>query len=129
MTPIEIIALAFIIFSATKIAVLFIKPTSWYGGPAGAFWVKPAIAYPGILALGSVVLWYLLAELTITQVLAAGVFGFLVYMLDITPYTGKLFGAIQSDIKSGTNILCKNWVGTFVWVALMVWALWEIFLR
>ncbi|MEX2008386.1 MAG: hypothetical protein WD850_02785 [Candidatus Spechtbacterales bacterium] len=129
LTPIEIIAIGFVVFSATKIAVMFIKPTAWYAGPAGKFWSVPAVAYPGIIALGAVVLWFLLQELTITQVLAAGVFGFLVYMLDMTPYTGKLFGTIQKDIESGTNILTKNWIGTLVWVGLMVWALWEIFVR
>lgn len=127
MTAIEIIALVFVAFSATKIAVLLIKPTAWYGGPAGKLWSNPIIAYPAITVMGAVVLWYLLAELTITQVLAAGIFGFLVFMLDLTPYTGKLFGLIQKDAESGTNILRKSWLGTLVWIVLMVWVLWEIF--
>lgn len=127
MTPTDIIALAFIVFSAAKIATLLLKPKSWYGGPAGTAWRNPTIAYPMILVLGGIVLYFLLQELTITQVLAAGFFGFLVYMLDITPYSDKLFGTVQADIESGTNVLTKNWIGTAVWVGLMAWALWEIF--
>jgi hypothetical protein len=127
LTPIDIIALAFVAFSAAKIGTLLVKPTQWYGGPAGKFWRDPRLAYPGILVLGGITLWFLLQELTITQVLAAGTFGFLVYMLDITPYSDKLFGTVQKDIESGTNILKANWIGTLVWVGLMVWALWEIF--
>jgi hypothetical protein len=127
LTPIDIIALVFIVFSAAKIGTLLLKPKAWYGGPAGKAWTNPAIAYPMILVLGGVALWFLLQELTITQVLAAGTFGFLVYMLDITPYSGKLFGMVQKDIESGTNILKKNLLGTLVWVGLMIWALWEIF--
>ena len=127
MTAIEIIALVFIAFSAIKIAVLMIKPTAWYGGPAGKLWSNPVIAYPAIIVIGAVVLWYLLAELTITQVFAAGIFGFLVFMLDLTPYTGKLFGLIQRDAQSGTNILRKSWVGNLVWIVLMILVLWEIF--
>jgi hypothetical protein len=127
LTPIDIIALAFIVFSTAKIGTLLLKPTAWYGGPAGKVWTNPAIAYPMIIILGGVTLWFLLQELTITQVLAAGVFGFLVYMLDITPYSGKLFGFVQSDIESGKNILKENWIGTLAWVGLMLWALWEIF--
>jgi len=72
-TPIEWIVTIFAVVGLIKLFVIMVNKKSWWA------LTKNVYGNPGLtgfvsLVLAAVVLWYLLQELTIVQILAAGVF-------------------------------------------------------
>jgi hypothetical protein len=127
MTAVEIIALVTIILSVIKLVTVYINPKAWYEGPIARIWTRPVAGTVISLALGVVILNYLLQELTIVQVFASVAFASVLFSLMLIPYYKELHGIFLKDGQSGDQIFKKSWLGTVAWVALMVWALVEIF--
>ena len=125
-TPIEIIALTLIVFSAIKILVLIIKPTAWMNF-AKSIYSNARITQWIILALAAVVFYYLIAELSVVQILAAGTFMVLLVWYGIASYGKLIIDKVQKDVKNG-KIWKEYWFYTLLWVALMAWGLKEIFI-
>jgi hypothetical protein len=127
MSALETIALIFILIGAIKLIVVMFNPRAWYGGVASKLFSNTGRVYAFSIILGVIVLWYLLAELTITQIFAGMVFGMLLMLLSAAPFIRGLMEGINRNIGTGANILKRAWLGTLVWMVLMVWVLWEIF--
>ncbi len=130
MTGIEIIALVFIGISFIKIAVLAFRPKSWYGesNPLIKIFSKPLSATAMSLVLGIIILFYLLKELSIIQIFAAMVFGWILLMFTMAPLTGRIFEWIRG-IAGEPNFFRKNFFSIIIWIILMIWVLKEIFIN
>ncbi len=129
MTPVEIIALVFVVLSVIKLVVLSVSPKAWYGPSnpiVSLIWNKVSAAVLS-LVIGAVVLFYLLAEISIVQVFATIVFAFLLAILTISPDIKKLFETLTTHLEKEKNFLSKYWLSAIVWIGLMIWVVWEIF--
>lgn len=124
-TPVEYIALIFIVFATIKILVLLINPKSWMNF-AKKLWVNPRITTIVCLILAAIVLWYLLAEMTIVSILAVAGFIALLMGIGLAGYVPDLIKAYERQIKSKALWKDGTWFYTLIWVVLMVWGLYVL---
>ncbi len=129
MTAVEIIALIFVALSVIKLVVLSISPRAWYG-PANPIirlvWNRISATVLS-LVLGGLVLFYLLAEISIVQIFASMVFTFLLVILIMAPDIKKIFDVLIRHLEREKRLWTRYWFPLLVWIALMVWVVWEIF--
>lgn len=126
MTPVEWIATILIVFSAVKVVVLLIKPVAWMNFAKGV-WAKPGVVRLVGVVLGAVVLYYLLMELTIVQILATATFVVLLIMIGLSeevPYLIKKYDAL---VKKG-GLWKQYWLYTLIWIVLLVWGAKELWM-
>lgn len=131
MTSIQIIALILIIISLIKIVVIFIKPALWYGdkNPLIRYWMKAKGGVVISLALGVLVLSYLLKELSITQIFATTAFLALFMMIAFAPYAKHLYEWVNREASTDSDIFRHNWIALVLWLGLVIWVLVDIFLN
>lgn len=125
-TPVEWIALILIVVAAIKILILLIKPMAWMDF-AKKLWTNTWLTMIICLILAAVVLWYLLAEMTIVQIIAVTGFVGLLMGVGLAGYVPDLIKAYERQIKAG--VMWKNWTWlyTLIWVALLIWGAWVLF--
>ena len=126
MTPIEIIALILIIVSAIKIIVILINPTSWMGF-AKKIWSNVALMMIVALILAGVVLYYLLQELTIVQILATATFVSLLIVIGLAKHVKPLISTYEKTIK-GKGMIKEYWLYMLIWIVLLAWGAKELFM-
>ena len=124
-TPVEIIALVLIVVSVIKIAVLLVNPGSWMNF-AKNLYSKPKAVSTVALILAAIVLFYLLQEMSIVQILAVTAFVILLVLIGLAKEVGPLIKKYEVIIKKG-NLWKENWLYTLIWIVLLVWGLWELF--
>ena len=121
MTPIEIIALLVALLTVIKVIVLLINKEAWMRVPEAIF-KQPMVTMIISLILSLVVLYYLLAEITIVQIFA--VIGFLMFLIM------SMFAAYSKEVMAMANKLIKSkdmfgrsWLPSLIWLAMSVWVL------
>jgi len=91
--------------------VLIISPKSWYG-PANPIiqlvWNRVS-AMVLSLVLGGLVLFYLLAEISIVHIFASMVFAFLLVILIMAPDLRKIFDALIRHLEKEKYLLACYW--------------------
>lgn len=125
-TPIEIIALAFVILSLVKIFVILVNKTIWYKDVALPIYEhhKTSSVIFGLLAL--IIFFYIIQELTIIQIFAVmGLFSMLIALGYMQYY--KEFQSLMKQIYS-QRVTPFLIVYTILWLGLLFWALYEILL-
>ena len=125
-TSVEIIALVVIVASAIKILVLAIDPKAWLN-MAKKLYSRPKLVGFFAFVLAAIVLNYLLSEISIVQVIAVMAFTSLMLLVGLAHDIIPLIKKYESLVKKG-SILKRYWFYTIVWIALMLWALAEIFI-
>jgi len=125
-TPIEIIAWILIIVTAVKLLTISINSDSWYRFTSKIYRNK---RYSRLFSLtfAFIILYYLLQELTIVQILAVTLFvsmlllyGFLSIGDELLKLSSRLYK------KYGNNVLRKYWLYTLIWIVLMVYGAMEL---
>ena len=124
-TPIELIALILITISLIKIVTIAIKPMAWFDGVVKPLFGNPKVTQVVSFLLAALVLYYLLIELTIVQVLAVTFFMALLMLGGMVSFA-KPFIDDAEKIYRGRHILRKYWLYTLIWVVLLLWGLKEI---
>jgi len=123
-TPVEIIALLFIILGMVKFLVNIFSRKTWYTKVVKPIYVhKISGAIIGILAF--VCLYYLLQELTIVQIIASMAFTSLVIVLAFSFYWKELQPAVEKMYNKSLSFGLILYA--VIWLALMCWALWVMF--
>ena len=129
MTPVEIIALIFIVISIIKLITIAISPKSWYGSSnplVKLVWNRVSATIFSVIT-GGVILFYLLAEITIVQLFVAAMFSFLLMILTLAPDIEKVLEAVPSQIENKKgSFLVEYWPAIIAWVGLIGWTVWEI---
>lgn len=127
LTPIETIALIFIIVSLTKIIYILINPNSWNTRIVKKVWGNPHATSFTSLILSLVILFYLLKELTIIQIIATAgfvgmlvLYGFSIFSKDMIQLTNKFY--------KNRDIVKKASIYIILWLILLLWGLKEIVL-
>ena len=125
MTPIEIIALILIIVSGIKIIVILINPNAWMNFAKKLF-ANASLVRIVLLILAGVVLYYLLQELTIIQILAAATLIVLLIGIGLAKDFNTLI-KLYNNQNSG-KLLKDNWLYTLIWIVLLAWGAKELFM-
>ena len=126
-TPIEIIALILIITSLIKILVIAINPNIWKNSVVNSIFNRPKLTGLLSLILALIVLYFLLQELTIVQVLASMVFFSLLIATSLSIYHKEL-NKLVKEVYNKNNILKKAWFYILIWLVLLIWGLKELFI-
>jgi len=125
-TPIEWIVTIFAVIGLIKLFVIMVSRKSWWGLTKGVYG-NPGITGFVSLVLAAVVLWFLLQELTIVQIIAAGVFMVLLMGFAFMTHAKELMTLAKKMIY-GKKFSGGLWLYILIWVVLLLWALYEIFL-
>ena len=125
MDALEIIALILIGIFFVKLIVISKNPRAWL-----QFWKKryahTTAATVIALALAAIVLYFLLQQVTITQIMAVAAFMGLLFLIGFLPYINEMFGLADKWIKEG-QLIKRSWLSIVIWLVLSLWVLWEIF--
>jgi hypothetical protein len=125
LTPIEWIVTIFAVLGLIKIIVILVNKEGWWPVVKGA-WSRPGLTGAVSLILAAIVLWYLLQELTIVQILAAMAFTALLMVFAFIQYSDELLALAKKILKK--KFSGWLWLYIVIWVVLLLWALYEIFL-
>lgn len=131
MTAIEIIALIVVVLSLVKIVALALAPQAWNSkkNPLMAlFWGSGTLSYVAPLMLAGVVLYYLLAYFSITEIFAASMFSWAFFILVFAPYRSSLMRMMDEIVAEG-DFIKKNWVTITAWLLLVAWVLCDMFVK
>jgi hypothetical protein len=124
MTPVEIMAFIVALFAIIKLIMLLANPTAWMRLPK-ILNAQPIVSMLVSLVLAAIVLYYLLAELTIIQIFACLLFVMLLMMSAFSPFSKDLVDMAAKMLNKST--LKKAWLPSLVWVLLVVWVLYALF--
>jgi len=123
MTPIEVMALVFVLLGIAKLVAVFVNPRSWLKVVRIVYkipWLTAIVA----LVLTFITLGYLLRELTIVQVFAVMLFVCFLMMLGWAPLSKEM---IEFKERLATRATLKRlWLAIIVWIILLVWVLYAI---
>ncbi|MBW2992757.1 hypothetical protein KY345_06080 [Candidatus Woesearchaeota archaeon] len=119
MTPVEIIALVFAVAILLKALMFLLIKGKPYMKLIDKVFEKKALMPVLVLVLLVIVGYYLLLEMSIVQIYAAGLFGILVYGLALVLYPKALTKFMKAVLKNKS----KLWLSVVIWVVLAVWVL------
>jgi|TARA_Y100000294_G_scaffold58008_1_gene54863 hypothetical protein len=126
-TTLEMIAGALIAFTFIKLVVVAVSVPAWLEFE-GKFYERPAITSTVSAVLAGAVLYALVdAGVTITQILAVTVFVVLVMLAGVAPYGKELIQWVEA--RDTKQWLREMWLYTLIWVALLLWGLYELALK
>ena len=123
-TPIEWIALIFAAVGLIKMIVILVNRESWLSVTRKVYG-NPGVWRIVFLILAAIVLWFLIQELTIVQIIAAGAFVTLLIGLAIMSFSKEMLPIAEKILKKGFS--GWMWFYIIIWVVLLVWVLWELF--
>jgi len=124
MTGIEIIVWVLIIATAIKLIAIAVSPKG-YISFAKSIYANPKVVKFVALILSGVVLYYLLFELTIVQIIASGAFIILILVIGLASEMPYFMKKAETLINKG-NIWKEYWLYTLIWIILLGWALREL---
>ena len=125
-TPIEIIALVLLVLAAVKMIVLLISAKAWMKF-AKKLYKNKLVFQLVCLVLAAIVLYYLIqGGMSIIQIFAVMVFTTLLLALGLADPIKKIIPVFEKHIKDKT-LFKTYWLYTLVWLALMAWAVIELF--
>lgn len=124
-TTIEWFALFLAVLSLVKISFILVKPNAWIKF-ASKLWRKPKTFGWISLILSFVVLYFLLQEMTIVQIFGAMLFFSLMMVMGFAPYMKELLPKAKQNVKKIVRDPSMR-IYLLVWLALIIWVLWEIF--
>ncbi len=122
----QITVLILAVVVVIKFLVLAIKPKSWFN-LAKSIYGNPLIAGLVEVILGAALLYYLLMQITIVQIMAAVALGALLTALSFTIF-GKDLIPWMSKILKDKKILWspRAWFVWLIWLVLIGWAVYTI---
>ncbi|RJQ21713.1 hypothetical protein C4580_02035 [Candidatus Woesearchaeota archaeon] len=121
----EVMAFVIAALVVVKLAVVLTNPRKWmvvvravYGNPR----VSQVVA--AVLAAAS--LWYLLKIMSIVHIFAVLFFLSMVMVVGACAYGRELVSFAERMLKE-KDIVQRSWLAIVIWLALSLWALWQIF--
>jgi len=123
-TPLETIALILIVIILVKLIIVILNRNAWLKF-THKIYNKPIPTTIILAALGILVLYYLVQELSIVQIMAVLAFSSLIFALGFLQYPKEMH-------KLSTKLLKKKFspgiiAYILIWLALIIWAAIEIF--
>ncbi|MBU0469122.1 MAG: hypothetical protein KKD07_09340 [Candidatus Omnitrophica bacterium] len=125
MTPLQIIALAFVVFAFLKIIIILKDPQAWISF-VKALYSKPLLVSLISLVVAGIILKCLLQELTIIQIFASMTFMMAMMMVQFAAFSQEIIELSDKFLKDRA-VMRKAWLSLSVWIVLMVWVIIEVF--
>ena len=129
MSAIDVLAVIISLLILVKIGVIFLAgPKVWIKVPQFLLKYKQVtvLVYSlGVLVTG----YYLLAALSVTEVMAAVLFSSLLLGVSLVPYYDTILKASQKELQDRKSVIRKFWMQLIFWVILAVVALWQVFVK
>lgn len=123
----QIAVLILAILVVIKFLVLAIKPKAWLNF-AKSIYSNPLVLGLVEVILGAALLYYLLMQLTILQIMAAVTFGALLTALSFTIYGKELIPWMTKLIRNKKILWSpRAWFVWLIWLVLIGWAVYTIF--
>ena len=116
----EILVLIFAIVTFVKLTVILVNAKAWMSFVKKLYSKPNALMFVELI-LATIVIYYLLWELTIVQIMACVVLGALLTGMTFAAYAKEILPMVQKMLKSG--VLRKAWLPLLVWMALIVWGI------
>ncbi|MBL7051907.1 MAG: hypothetical protein ISS01_02355 [Nanoarchaeota archaeon] len=126
MNAIEIMALIVVVLGLVKMVVIFKDPKQWMV-VVNFFFKRPKITMWASAVLAVVTLWLLLQTLSIVQIFGVLLFMMFLYLMTFAAYSKELLQMINKLLKD-KNMIRKAMLPIVIWIALMLWALYALFL-
>ncbi|MBT3323820.1 hypothetical protein HN681_00390 [archaeon] len=126
MNAIEIMALIVVVLGLVKMIVIFKNPKSWMG-VVNFFFKKPKITMWVSAVLAVVTLWFLLQTFSIVQIFGVILFVMFLYLMTFAAYSKELMQMVTKMLKD-KHMLRRAMLPIVIWTALMLWALYALFL-
>ena len=124
MTPVEIIAVIFAILVIVKmVTVWFVKP-NFAMKMTKMFMSNRIIVTVGFVIVAAVIGYFLIAEMSISQIVAASLFGMIIYGLFIVQYPDEYLKLAADAMKNKTRV----WLPSLIFLVLSLWVLYEAFM-
>ena len=127
LTPVEIIALLFVILLFVKLIVLMVNKWAWWAFDKKIYG-NPKVASIVFLVLSAIILYYLLQELNIVQIFAAVAFTSMLMAVSVTIYSKEMLSFGEKIMKQ-KDLMSKSAFLWLIWIVLALWVLKEIFLK
>ena len=124
-SPIQTMALIFVVVLALKLVIMLINPKLW-ADITKAFYLKPVFTMIILIVYAVGALWYLLQELTIIQIFAVMLFTIVLTSMTLGAYVKEIF-PIGEQILKGKNKLFRLWIPLLIWLILSIWVIKSIF--
>ena len=126
MTPIETIALIFIVVAAIKILVILMKPKAW-ANLVKKVWTTPFTIAILSLILAIIVLYYLTeAGITILHIFAVMLFTALLAAIGVSAYAEEITSLAQKLLRD-KKFVKKAWLSIVIWILLILWGILTLF--
>ena len=126
MTPIEKIALVFIVLAAVKMLILLVKPMAWMNGTMKTFSNKIFTQFVGLVIAGIVFYYLRQGGMSIVQILAVSAFVSALMMIAFAGHINDFAAKYKGLIKRG-KLWQEYWLYTLIWLILMGWGVKELF--
>lgn len=124
LTPLEIIALIFIIITLIKFLVLLVKKQDWLPVIRSVY-KFPVVSSIIIAILTIIVFYYIITSLSIIQIIAVAAFMSLLLSLTMLQFKKEILKFVNEAYKH--KISAATWLYIIIWTALMIWALYQMF--
>lgn len=126
MTPIEIIALVFIVLAAVKMLVLLVNPMVWMNGAMKTFNNKIFTQLIGFVLAGVIFYYLRQAGISIVEILAVSSFMTAMLIIAFAGHINDFAAKYKGLIKRG-KLWQEYWLYTLIWIILLVWGVKELF--
>jgi len=126
MTPIELMAFVVAFFTLAKLFTMLLSQKSWFPKVTKNFWVESWKVTLVSLIILVVSLYFLLQELSITQVIASSLFAFSLVVLGLAPLS-KYMLDIENKWFKKEKMIKVGRIAWIVYISLAVWVLIDIF--
>lgn len=123
-SPLNIIALIFIIVGILKIFTISINKKNWMP-VVRSFFSNKLAGSAVVIILAIIVFYFLIQELTIIQIIASAAFISLLIALSVLQFNEEIV-ALAKKISSKKFSL-MTWIYIFIWLILFAWALYQMF--
>lgn len=126
METITIFALIIALLALVKILVILIKPKVWTE-VVKSVWRAPGFMMVVCLILAAVVLYYLIQDISIVQIMAVFLFVALLGGMTVAVYSKEVV-SLAGKMLNDRKFMKKAWLPVIIWLVLILWALKEILL-
>lgn len=120
----EWIVIVFAIVAIIKIIFVFGNRNAWISF-LDRLYSRPTLCSLTFLILAGIIFYYLIQTMTIVEILAAGAFTACLMAMAFVHFGREIKSLVKKMIA--TPLTGMIWIYILIWIALLAWALWEIF--
>ncbi len=127
LTPVDIIVTIFVLLALIKLIIVLINKELWYRNVVKPIYSNIKITGFIFVILAILLFYFLLQELSITQIFAVIAFSSFFIVLSFLQHQNEFMQLVEKAYKKEFNIWSYLYI--IVWLILLIWVLYEVFLK